>query len=161
MVMWMFIIGSVKWYEVPSLKSYMQGWLAIRNNYFKGSHKPYNCLILLFYPLGRSKQFPLCLIISFCFKIILQANVCPPKVSSFHLSFNDSNYCGWTRAKIALYEIWNRVGKRGIFSCERAPTRVEASKFFSVWICVSAEKTLICYANLSQDITGIYEKALN
>lgn len=87
MIMWMSIIGSVKWYEVPSLKSYMQGRLAIRNNYFKGSHKPYNCLILLFYPLGRSRQFPSCLIIRFCFKIILRANVCPPKVRSFLLVF--------------------------------------------------------------------------
>ena len=83
----MSIIGSVKWYEVPSLKSHMQGRLAIRNNYFKGSHKPYNCLILLFYPLGRSRQFPSCLIIRFCFKIILRANVCPPKVRSFLLVF--------------------------------------------------------------------------
>ena len=143
------------------LRSSLKVGFAIRNNYFKGSHKPYNSLILLFYPLGRSKQFPLCLIIRFCFKIILRANVCPPKVRSFSLVFQQLNYCGWTRAKISLYEMWNRVGKRGIFSCERVPIRVEASKFFSVWTCVSAEKTSICYTNLSQDITWVYEKALN
>lgn len=69
------------------LRSSLKVGFAIRNNYFKGSHKPYNSLILLFYPLGRSKQFPLCLIIRFCFKIILRANVCPPKVRSFSLVF--------------------------------------------------------------------------
>ena len=138
MIMWMFIIGSVKWYEVPSLKSYMQGWLAIRNNYFKGSHKPYNCLILLFYPLGRSKQFPLCLIISFCFKIILRANVCPPKVSSFSLVFQRLELL-WVnpRENRPLWDMKPRGKTRDFFlrACAHSCRSIEILQCVDLCIC--------------------------
>ena len=138
MIMWMSIIGSVKWYEVPSLKSHMQGRLAIRNNYFKGSHKPYNCLILLFYPLGRSRQFPSCLIIRFCFKIILRANVCPPKVRSFSLVFQQLKLL-WVnpRENLPLWDVKPR-GKTQDFllrACAHSCRSIEILQCVDLCIC--------------------------